>query len=87
MSKYTIEFSASALCQLKKLLPAAQTQVQRVIDNLAENLRPRGYKKLHGKLKDFLRIDNGNFRVIYVVKDRILTVIVVKIGDRRDVYK
>ncbi len=87
MSRYTIEFIPSALRQLKKFSPSVRTQVQRAIDGLAEDPRPRGYKKLHGKLKDFYRIDSGNYRIIYKIKDDVLIVIVVKVGDRRDVYK
>lgn len=59
----------------------------RVIDGLAENPRSHGYKKLHGKLKAFYRMDTGNYRVVYEIHDNVLTVIIVKVGDRRDVYK
>lgn len=68
MSRYTIEFIPSAQRQFKKLPSSVQAQVQRVIDGLAENPRPHGYKKLHGKLKAFHRIDTGNFRVVYAHK-------------------
>lgn len=87
MSRYTIEFIPSALRQFKKFSPSVQTQVQHAIDSLAENPRPHGYKKLHGKLKEFYRIDTGNYRVVYEIHDKVLVVIVVKLGDRRDVYK
>lgn len=87
MNRYTVEFIPSALRQFKKLPPAIQTQVQGVIDGLAENPRPHGYKKLHGKLKAFHRIDSGNYRVVYEIHDNVLIVVVVKVGDRSDVYK
>ncbi len=87
MNRYTVEFIPSALRQFKKLPPAAQTQVQNVIDGLAESPRPHGSKKLHGKLKDFHRIDTGNYRVVYEIHDKVLIVVVVKVGDRRDVYR
>lgn len=87
MSLYAIEFIPSASRQFRKLTPAAKMQVLRVIDSLAENPRPHGYKKLHGTLKAFYRIDSGNFRVVYDIKDNVLIVIIVKVGDRRDVYK
>ncbi len=44
-------------------------------------------EKLHGKLKAFHRMDSGKYRVVYEIHDNVLTVIVVKVGDRRDVYK
>lgn len=87
MSRYTVEFIPSALRQFKKLSPDAQSQLLSVIDGLAENPRPHGYKKLHGKLKAYHRIDTGNYRVVYEIRDDVLIVIVVKVGDRRDVYR
>jgi mRNA interferase RelE/StbE len=87
MSRYKIEFVPSALRQFKKFPPSVRTQVQIAIDGLAEEPRPHGYKKLHGKLKEFYRIDTGNYRVVYEIHDKVLIVVVVKVGDRRDVYK
>ena len=87
MSRYTIEFIPSASRQFRKLTPVAQMQVLSVIDGLAENPRPHGCKKLHGTLKAFYRIDSGNFRVVYDIQDDVLIVVIVKVGDRRDIYK
>lgn len=87
MSRYFVELLPAARRQVKKLSPAAYRQVRPAIRALAENPRPHGYKALHGKLKDFYRIDVGNYRIVYEIHDRILIVVVVKVGDRRDVYK
>ena len=48
---------------------------------------PHGCKHLHGPLKGFLRIDTGNYRIIYEIRDKQLLVLVIKIGDRKDVYR
>jgi mRNA interferase RelE/StbE len=48
--------------------------------------RPRGCKKLHGE-DSFYRVRAGDFRIIYAVRDDVLVVLVVKIGNRRDVYR
>lgn len=87
MSRYAVELTPTARRQVKKLSPDAYRQVRPVIRSLAENPRPHGYKPLHGKLKGFYRIDAGNYRVIYDIRDNVLVVLVVKVGDRRDVYK
>jgi len=38
-------------------------------------------------LDDVFRVRIGRYRVIYSVADRVLTVIVLKVGDRKDVYR
>ena len=59
--------------------------VQR-IQELAENPRPRGCEKLSGRHPRY-RIRQGPFRILYEIKDDELIVYVVKVADRRDVYK
>jgi mRNA interferase RelE/StbE len=83
---YRIELLPAARRQLRKLAPKAQKQVKELIDMLAENPRPTGYKVLKGDLKGLLRVRTGDFRVIYTIKDDLLLVIILKIGDRRSVY-
>jgi mRNA interferase RelE/StbE len=55
------------------------------IDRLAEDPRPVGSKKLADV--DAYRIRAGDYRIIYAIKDASLIVLVVKVADRRDVYK
>ena len=45
-----------------------------------------GAEKLSGT-PDKYRIRQGNFRVLYEVEDDVLIVYVVKIADRKDVYR
>ena len=52
---------------------------------LATDPRPHGYKKLKGRPGYRIRV--GDYRIIYQVKDNILTVFVLIIGNRRDVYE
>jgi len=59
--------------------------VQR-IQELAENPRPIGCEKLSGRHPRY-RIRQGPFRILYEFKDDELVVYVVKVADRRDVYK
>jgi mRNA interferase RelE/StbE len=59
--------------------------VQR-IQELAENPRPPGCEKLSGKHPRY-RIRQGPFRILYEITDDELIVYVVKVADRRDVYK
>ena len=56
------------------------------IFELAKNPRPNGCVKLAG-FKDTYRIRVGIYRIIYVIKDEIVTVNVIKISHRSSAYK
>jgi mRNA interferase RelE/StbE len=47
--------------------------------------RPAGCERLTGE--DLYRIRQGDYRVIYSLADAELTVLVIHIGHRRDVYR
>jgi mRNA interferase RelE/StbE len=55
------------------------------IDALCEEPRPSGCKKLAGS--DYWRIRIGDYRVLYSIEDAKLTVLVVRVGHRREVYR
>jgi len=61
-------------------------RVSRKIDALAQDPRPAGVKKLEGEA-DVYRVRAGNFRIIYRIEDRKLLILVLLVGDRRDVYR
>ncbi len=84
---YSVELLSAAKRQLAKLPEFARKQIAEVIDLLETDPRPHGYKKLKGKLKGLYRIDTGNYRIIYEVQDRELVILIIKVGDRKDVYK
>ena len=60
--------------------------MREAITGLAQNPRPPGSLKMHGG-DDLYRIRVGDYRIIYEIRDAILLVVVVKIGDRRDIYR
>jgi len=85
---YSIAFKPAALRDLKKLPGEAIRRITTAIDALALEPRPSGVKKLQGKAKHvFYRLRVGDYRIIYQIRDRILLVVVVKVGHRRDVYR
>jgi len=83
---YTIDFSHRAARQFKDLPQQAQVRLKARIDALAENPRPRGVEKLKGE-DDLYRIRVGDYRVIYQVRDKALIILIVMIGDRKQVYQ
>ncbi len=85
MASYRIEFRKSVEKDLKAVPVKDQLRILRRIALLADDPRPDGSKKLSGQER--YRIRQGNFRVLYEIKDDRLIIIVVKNGNRRDVYK
>jgi mRNA interferase RelE/StbE len=53
---------------------------------LANDPRPQGSEKLAGEQNKY-RVRQGNFRIVYSVDDRNRIVLIVKIGDRKEVYR
>ena len=76
----------AALGQLAELPRLDQRRIKESIDRLAADPRPTGVKRLQG-LREFLRLRSGNYRIIYTVEDDRRTVLIIKIGHRRDVYR
>ena len=83
---YQVYILPAALRQLAKLPLSIQDQIQQRMDALADDPRPPGTKALAGQ-KGFYRIRAGDYRVIYQIKDEKLTVLVVRVGHRREVYR
>jgi mRNA interferase RelE/StbE len=86
MAKYSVEISSTAERQIRRLPRSDQIRVVRAISSLATDPRPSGCRKLTGH-DDVFRIRVGRYRVLYSISGRCLTIIVLKVGDRRDVYR
>lgn len=84
---YRVEFAPAALRAFAKLDPETQRRLRPRIEALGENPRPSGAKAMQGADSGLLRIRIGDYRVVYIVKDDVLRVLVVKIGHRREVYR
>ena len=84
MDKYTVTISKNAEKQLDSIPVSDVTKILIAIENLANDPRPPGCKKLKGR--DAYRIRQGNYRVIYEIFDDILLVDVIAIGHRKDIY-
>ena len=84
MSEYRIEVRPAALRALRKLDPPVRSRVQGAIALLAQDPRPPAARALKGR--PGLRVRVGDYRIIYGVHDDLLLVVVVTLGDRREVY-
>jgi mRNA interferase RelE/StbE len=82
---YRIELRPAAQRELRKLDLPTFRKVDAKIQGLADNPRPHGVKKLAGE--DAYRVRVGDYRILYQIEDAILLVVVVTVGNRRDVYR
>jgi mRNA interferase RelE/StbE len=83
---YAVEFSPSARREFRKLAPEIQRSLRPRLDALSNEPRPTGAKKLKGS-DELWRIRVSDYRIIYEIRDRILVVLVVRVGHRREVYR
>jgi mRNA interferase RelE/StbE len=62
--------------------------VQRILERL-ESLRgePRPPGSLKLSRKEYYRLRQGNYRILYEIQDTVLVVLVIKVGHRREVYR
>lgn len=82
---YKIVFDTKVIKDLKNIDKVWQ---DRIIEKIEEILITRPYdgKRLVGNMSDFYRIRVGNYRVIYEIIDDTVTVEVIKIAHRKEVY-
>lgn len=86
MGRYKVRIKKSALKELEAI--ASKKDRRRIvtrIEALAVDPRPPGAVKLSGF--DRYRLQQGRLRILYMFRDRELIVYVVKIADRKGVYK
>jgi mRNA interferase RelE/StbE len=85
MEKYKLVFKQSVSKDLRALPKRDIARILKFIQALAREPRPQGCEKLSGQ--DRYRVRQGVYRIIYEIHDEVLTVVVVKIGHRREVYR
>jgi mRNA interferase RelE/StbE len=85
MAGYEIFFRESVWKELKKVPKADLKKILSRIEQLGKDPRPMGCEKLTGH--ELYRVRQGNYRIVYSIQDNELTVWVVKVGHRKDVYR
>lgn len=71
---------------MRRLAKRDLVRVVAAIEALADEPRPRGSRKLAG-FDDVYRIRVEAYRVIYGVEKYVVTITILKLGHRRDVYR
>ena len=86
MAEYRVVLTPAAQREFAKLSHQAREMIAAALLVLAGNPLPPGCVKLAGA-EDLWRIRVRQYCVIYQILDDQLIVVVVKIGDRKDVYR
>ena len=84
--RYQLEFTTSALRELRRLDARMQKRIAARTIGLCDDPFPSGVKKLQG-LPGHFRIRVGDYRVIYRVDGQRVVVVIVRIGHRREIYR
>ncbi|RLA06643.1 MAG: type II toxin-antitoxin system RelE/ParE family toxin [Gammaproteobacteria bacterium] len=86
MGLYKIEWALSAKKELRKINKQDILKIINQVEKLSINPYPHNHIKYIGADYTY-RIRVGNYRVIYSVYQEKLTVKIVKVGHRQNVYK
>jgi len=62
------------------------TRLMAAVSALAEGPRPPGCVRLQGP-EGFYRVRVGDYRIVYLIEDRLLLICVVRVAHRREVYR
>ncbi|HEY1645100.1 MAG TPA: type II toxin-antitoxin system RelE/ParE family toxin [Candidatus Saccharimonadales bacterium] len=85
MSNFEVEFKKSALKELKKLPKQSGVRILKAIDKLSLNPRAGNVRGMVG-VKSW-RLKVGDYRVIYDINDQKLTILIIRVRHRKDVYR
>jgi mRNA interferase RelE/StbE len=85
MAAYKLFFKKSVQKDLNAIPKADLRRILKRIEGLAEDPRPAGCEKLTGQER--YRLRQGKYRILYSIQDDKLTVWVVKVGHRKDIYR
>ncbi len=85
MAAYKVFFRESVEKDFTAVPKKDLLKILRRIEALSKNPRPSGCEKLTGQER--YRVRQGRYRIVYSIQDEALTVWIVKVGHRKDVYR
>jgi len=85
MAAYEVHFKASVEKDFTRIPKKELRKILKRIKGLGENPRPWGCEKLTGQER--YRLRQGRYRIVYSIQNDELTVWVVKVGHRKDIYR
>jgi mRNA interferase RelE/StbE len=85
MGAYKLFFKKSVQKDFDAIPKKDLKRILNRIATLAENPRPSGCEKLTGQER--YRLRQGRYRIVYSIQDDELTAWVVKVGNRKHIYR
>ncbi|MDP2363864.1 MAG: type II toxin-antitoxin system mRNA interferase toxin, RelE/StbE family [Ignavibacteria bacterium] len=82
---WKIEYNKEAVRNLEKIPTSDKNKIFKGIEKLKENADLG--KQLVGPLKGLRSMSIGNYKVIYKKELNIITIIILAIGHRKNIYK
>ena len=87
MASYRLVIKRSTAKEIESIdQKKTRRRIVEKIQKLTSDPRPHGCEKLSGK-NPYYRIRQGQFRILYEIRDQELIVYAVRVADRRDVYQ
>lgn len=84
---FRVQISSQAKKDLRKISRPAQKKIISAIQALSVDQKPRQFKPLVSHELAQCRLRVGDYRVLYDIYNSEKTVLILKIGHRRDVYR
>jgi mRNA interferase RelE/StbE len=85
MAAYKLFFKKSVQKDFDSIPKKDLKRILSRIESLSEDPRPKGCEKLTGQER--YRLRQGRYRILYSIQDDELTVWVVKVAHRKDIYR
>lgn len=86
MASYKLRIKRSAQKEIRRLPSQIRKAVVARIGRLIKDPRPNGVEKLR-EFENVYRVRVGKYRIVYGIDDRVVTITVIKVGHRKDVYR
>lgn len=84
---YKIEFTSQASKDLKKLDRREAEKIDKKLDDLIAGKSNVNIKKIVNEVVPTYRLRCDDYRIVFEVKREIITIIVVAVGHRREIYR
>lgn len=85
MAVYKVLFKASVEKDFAAIHKKDLKKILKRIEGFVDNPRPWGCERLTGQER--YRLRQGRYRIVYSIQDDDLTVCIVKVGHRKDIYR
>ena len=85
MAEYEIFFRESVYKDFRTISKKDLQKILSKIQNLSLEPRPPGNEKLTGQ--ELFRIRQGNYRILYSIQDNQITIWVINVEHRKEIYR